>query len=41
MFIKEVEKRDDYTITTYYRVKDYIKEKGLKKTINALVKREK
>lgn len=41
MFIREVEKRDDYTITTYYRVKDYIKEKGLKKTVKALVKREK
>ena len=41
MFIKEVEKRDDYTITTYYRMKDYIKEKGLKKTVKALVKREK
>lgn len=41
MFIKEVEKRGDYTITTYYYVKDYLKEKGLKKTVKALVKREK
>ena len=41
MFITETEKRNDYTITTYYRVKDYLKEKGLKKTVKALVKREK
>ena len=41
MFIKEVEKRNDYTITTYYRVKDYLKEKGLKKTVKAIVSREK
>jgi hypothetical protein len=41
MFIKEVEKRGDYTITTYYSVKDYLKEKGFKKTVNVLVKREK
>jgi hypothetical protein len=41
MFIREVEKRGDYTITTYYSVKDYIKEKGFKKTVSALVKREK
>lgn len=41
MFITETEKRGDYTITTYYRVKDYLKEKGLKKTVKAVVKREK
>lgn len=38
MYIKEVEKRGDYTITTYYSVKDYLKEKGLKKTIKAIVR---
>lgn len=41
MFITEVEKRNEYTITTYYRVKDYLKEKGVKKTIKALVTRGK
>lgn len=41
MLIKEVEKRNDYTITTYYSVKSYIKEKGFKETVKALVKREK
>jgi hypothetical protein len=41
MFITEKETRGDYTITTYYRVKDYLKEKGLKKTLKAMVTREK
>lgn len=41
MFITETEKRGDYTLTTYYSVKDYLKEKGIKKTVKALVKREK
>lgn len=39
MYIYEVEKRNDYTITTIYQAKDYLKEKGLKKTIKALVKK--
>ena len=38
MYIQEVEKRNDYTITTIYSVKDYLKEKGLKKTIKALIR---
>ena len=38
MFITETEKRGDYTITTYYRPKDYLKEKGLKKTLKAIVR---
>jgi hypothetical protein len=38
MFIKEVEKRGDYTITTYYRVTDYLKEKGFKKTVKAIIR---
>ena len=41
MFITETEKRGDYTITTYYRVKDYLKEKGFKETVKAVVNREK
>ena len=38
MYIYEKEKRNDYTITTIYQAKDYLKEKGLKKTIKAIVK---
>lgn len=38
MIIKEVEKRDDFTIATYYSVRSYLKEKGFKKTIKALIK---
>lgn len=38
MIIKEVEKRDDFTITTYYSVRSYLKEKGIKKTIKALIR---
>ena len=38
MYIKEVEKRGQYTLTTFYSVKDYLKEKGIKKTVKALVK---
>ena len=41
MYIYEVEKRKDYTITTMYSVKDYLKEKGLKKTVKAIIRREK
>ena len=37
MLIKEVEKRGDYTITHIYSVKHYLKEKGLKKTVKAIV----
>ena len=40
-YIYETEKRNDYTITTIYSVKDYLKEKGLKKTVKALVRKEK
>lgn len=38
MFITETEKRGDYTITTYYRPKDYLKKNGLKKTLKAIVR---
>ena len=38
MLIKEVEKRGDYTITHIYSVKHYLKEKGLKETVKAIVK---
>ena len=38
MYIYEVEKRNDYTITTIYQAKDYLKEKGIKKTFKAIVK---
>ena len=38
MYIYEVEKRNDYTITTIYQAKDYLKEKGFKKTVKAIVK---
>ena len=38
MYIYEVEKRNDYTITTIYQAKDYLKEKGFKNTIKAIVK---
>ena len=38
MIIKEVEKRGEYTITTIYSVKHYLREKGIKKTVKALVR---
>ena len=37
MYIKEVEKRGQFTLTTIYSVKDYFKEKGIKKTVKAVV----
>ena len=38
MIIREVEKKGEFTITTYYSVRSYLKEKGIKKTIKALIK---
>jgi hypothetical protein len=41
MIIKEVEKRNEYTITHCYSFKHYLREKGIKNTVKALIKREK